>query len=69
MTESGLFLLRKLSSKMRSTSEALHRWTCPYIPIDPHDIGRTYDADVIRINSQSGKGGIGFVLEQNFGYT
>ena len=46
----------------------LHEWTCPYIPIDPHDIGRTYDADVIRINSQSGKGGIGFVLEQNFGY-
>ena len=38
----------------------LHEWTCPYIPIDPHDIGRTYDADVIRINSQSGKGGIGF---------
>lgn len=45
-----------------------HRWTCPYIPIDPHDIGRTYDADVIRINSQSGKGGIGFVLQQNYGY-
>ena len=45
-----------------------HRWTCPYIPIDPHDIGRTYDADIIRINSQSGKGGIGFVLEQNYGY-
>ena len=36
--------------------------------MDPHDIGRTYDADVIRINSQSGKGGIGFVLEQNYGY-
>ena len=45
-----------------------NRWTCPYIPIDPHDIGRTYDADVIRINSQSGKGGLGFVLEQNYGY-
>lgn len=45
-----------------------HRWTCPYLPIDPHDVGRTYDADVIRINSQSGKGGIGFVLEQNYGY-
>ncbi len=45
-----------------------HRWTCPYIPLDPHDIGRTYDADVIRINSQSGKGGIGFVLEQNYGF-
>ena len=42
-----------------------HRWTCPYIPVDPHDIGRTYDADVIRINSQSGKGGIGFLLQQN----
>ncbi len=45
-----------------------HRWTCPYIPLDPHDIGRTYDADVIRINSQSGKGGIGFVIEQNYGF-
>ncbi len=40
----------------------------PLHPIDPHDIGRTYDADVIRINSQSGKGGIGFLLEQNYGY-
>ena len=46
----------------------LHRWDCPYIPIDPHDISRTYDADVIRINSQSGKGGIGFLLQQNYGY-
>lgn len=46
-----------------------HQWNCPYIPIDPTDIGRTYDADVIRINSQSGKGGIGFLLEQNYGYT
>ncbi|MBQ9329102.1 MAG: 2-isopropylmalate synthase [Solobacterium sp.] len=45
-----------------------HRWTVPYIVIDPHDIGRTYDADIIRINSQSGKGGIGFILEQNYGY-
>ncbi len=44
------------------------QWTCPYIPIDPHDIGRTYDADVIRINSQSGKGGIGFIIEQNYGF-
>jgi len=46
----------------------LHEWTVPYIPIDPHDIGRTYEADVIRINSQSGKGGIGYILEQQFGY-
>ena len=43
-------------------------WTCPYLYIDPHDVGRTYDADVIRINSQSGKGGIGFLLQQNYGY-
>ena len=42
-------------------------WTVPYLPIDPQDIGRSYDADVIRINSQSGKGGVGYVLETNFG--
>ena len=46
----------------------LHSWDVPYIPIDPTDIGRTYDADVIRINSQSGKGGIGFLLEQKYGF-
>lgn len=45
-----------------------HEWNCPYIPVDPTDISRTYDADVIRINSQSGKGGISFLLEQNYGY-
>lgn len=44
------------------------QWTVPYIPIDPTDLGRVYEADVIRINSQSGKGGVGFILEQNFGY-
>ena len=46
----------------------LHRWNVPYIPIDPKDIGRTYDTDVIRVNSQSGKGGIGYLLEQLYGY-
>ena len=46
----------------------LHEWTVPYIPVDPTDIGRTYDADVIRINSQSGKGGIGYLLEHRYGY-
>ena len=46
----------------------LHEWTVPYIPIDPQDISRTYDADVIRVNSQSGKGGIGYLLEQAYGY-
>ena len=44
-------------------------WNVPYIPIDPSDIGRSYEADVIRVNSQSGKGGIGYILEKNFGYT
>lgn len=42
-------------------------WTVPYLPIDPQDIGRSYDADVIRINSQSGKGGVGYILETKFG--
>ena len=46
----------------------LHQWNVPYIPIDPKDISRTYDADVIRVNSQSGKGGIGYLLEQAYGY-
>ncbi len=46
----------------------IDQWTVPYLPIDPHDVGREYDADVIRINSQSGKGGIGFILQTQFGY-
>lgn len=41
-------------------------WTVPYLPIDPADVGRVYEADVIRINSQSGKGGIGYILETQF---
>ena len=45
----------------------LKTWTVPYIPIDPTDIGRNYDGDVIRINSQSGKGGVAFILEHHFG--
>ena len=44
----------------------LTTWTVPYLPIDPVDVGRTYDSDVIRINSQSGKGGISYILKQNF---
>lgn len=42
-------------------------WTVPYLPIDPKDLGRNYDADVIRINSQSGKGGVGYILETKYG--
>lgn len=41
-------------------------WEVPYLPIDPADIGREYEP-VVRINSQSGKGGVGYILEQNFG--
>ncbi len=43
------------------------RWEVPYLPIDPTDVGRTYEA-VIRVNSQSGKSGVAYVLEQDFGY-
>ena len=42
-------------------------WTVPYLPIDPKDVGRAYDSDVIRINSQSGKGGVNYILKQSFG--
>ncbi len=42
-------------------------WSVPYLPIDPKDVGREYEGDVIRINSQSGKGGIGFLMEERFG--
>ena len=52
---------------MREEKEP-HRWTVPYLPIDPHDVGREYDGDVIRINSQSGKGGVAYILEHNFGF-
>ncbi len=42
-------------------------WDVPYLPIDPKDVGREYESDVIRINSQSGKGGVSYVLKQSFG--
>ncbi len=41
-------------------------WEVPYLPIDPNDLGRTYDS-IIRVNSQSGKGGIAYLLEQGYG--
>ena len=43
------------------------KWHVPYLPIDPQDIGRKYDGDVIRINSQSGKGGVNYILKQSHG--
>jgi len=42
-------------------------WEVPYLPIDPADVGRTYES-IIRINSQSGKGGVAYILEKNYGY-
>lgn len=44
-----------------------NQWSVPYLPIDPEDVGRTYDSDVIRINSQSGKGGVSYILQEKFG--
>ena len=51
--------------------QALHErnsqyWEVPYLPIDPSDIGRQYEP-IVRINSQSGKGGVGYILETKFG--
>ena len=43
------------------------KWMVPYLPIDPKDVGRSYDGDVIRINSQSGKGGVSYILKTNYG--
>ena len=51
----------------RMETERKTRWSVPYLPIDPADIGRKYDS-IIRINSQSGKGGAAFILETQFGY-
>ncbi len=53
--------------RWREEHDCAH-WTVPYLPIDPKDVGREYDGDVIRINSQSGKGGIGYLLQQKYGF-
>ncbi|MDR0889576.1 MAG: 2-isopropylmalate synthase [Oscillospiraceae bacterium] len=43
-------------------------WTVPYLPLNPADVGRVYETDVIRINSQSGKGGIGYLMQTMFSF-
>ena len=53
-------------ARAASSRAATSMWDVPYLPIDPADIGRTYDA-VIRVNSQSGKGGIAYLLERDYG--
>ncbi len=55
--------IRKGMNAQDTSENAL--WDVPYLPIDPQDIGRTYEA-IIRINSQSGKGGVAFILESEF---
>ena len=56
--------IKKGFDEMRNSNDS--KWRVPYLPIDPEDVGRTYEA-VIRINSQSGKGGISYILEQDYG--
>lgn len=53
----------------RQDGKSGKRWDIPYLPIDPSDVGREYESDVIRINSVSGKGGVAFVLKQQFGFS
>ena len=55
-----------IAKGMRYREDKQTEWTVPYLPIDPTDVGRVYEADVIRINSQSGKGGIGYIMETQF---
>ena len=56
--------IKKGLNALRSSNEP--QWEVPYLPIDPADLGRTYEA-VVRINSQSGKGGVAFLLEKDHG--
>ena len=48
-------------------SQDYDRWGVPYLPIDPHHVGRSYEA-VIRVNSQSGKGGVAYVMKEEHGF-
>tara|TARA_Y100000766_G_scaffold2316_1_gene1836 strand:+ start:127 stop:1809 length:1683 start_codon:yes stop_codon:yes gene_type:complete len=56
--------IKKGLAEIRQSNEKL--WEVPYLPIDPKDVGRSYEA-VIRINSQSGKGGVAYLLEKDHG--
>jgi 2-isopropylmalate synthase len=58
--------INKSLKRQRADGGEQQPWQVAYLPIDPQDVGRSYEA-VIRVNSQSGKGGIAFVLERDFG--
>ncbi len=71
---SGDFVFSDFSSdNMVTKSLNWHRekhlssWNIPYLPIDPHDIGRDFDSDIVRFSSESGKGGICYLLKQHYG--
>jgi len=51
----------------KKSDDEADKWAVPYLPIDPADLGRNYRA-IIRINSQSGKGGVAYVMEKEYGY-
>lgn len=55
-----------INKGIKKMKEHPDHWEVPYLPIDPKDVGRSYDP-IIRINSQSGKGGVAYILEANFG--
>ncbi len=56
--------IKKGFDSMRDTNNPL--WEVPYLPIDPSDVGRTYE-EVVRVNSQSGKGGVAYLIERDHG--
>jgi 2-isopropylmalate synthase len=58
--------IKKGMDELTATGATL--WEVPYLLIDPHDVGRTYEA-IIRVNSQSGKGGVAYILEQDYHLT
>jgi 2-isopropylmalate synthase len=60
------FKAMQLDAGMAGVPVEQFRWEVPYLPIDPHDIGRTYEA-VIRVNSQSGKGGVAYIMRTEHG--
>lgn len=60
-------IAKGLAHKRKRDESGQEIWDVPYLPIDPKDVGRTYDSDVIRINSQSGKGGVSYILKTQYG--
>ncbi len=59
--------IKKGMDRRGATNDPDAPWEVPYLHIDPKDIGRTYDA-IVRINSQSGKGGVAYVMSRDFGF-